>query len=477
VDATEHGRVILGAIIAYRSTEALDYALLRISSEQFTDPVQRALFILVQRYADSYRAILPRHALDDVVRGEAPGTAHLYQEYYDALAALEPGLADFQHSVDQLRALSYDRATKDAILRANTIITEGWWDEAVHAKLHGHAAARAYLLSALAVIERDSSVDGAAEGDMRKESEEILTLYSRAKLLREQGRAPGVEFGIDTLDRKLPGGCQPGELGLVLAWTTAGKTSWCVQHAWHAAVMQGRNVVIYTTETLRPQVRVKLLARHSRHPKFGLPEGINSRLIRAGAVRDDAAFKMVLKDLSESPEYGRLYVAQVPRGGTMSVIQGRHSAICRQFRPDIVFIDYLQLLHPDVVRKDAAGHEVAGNVVKAAKEFAIDAQVPVWSPWQVNREGRREVKTAGRYGLQHTAASAEAANTSDIVLSLVDPEQDDSAGVRVDIDVIVEKNRDGERGGKPIELTADFRTSTFIARSAVAAAGDLMEPP
>jgi replicative DNA helicase len=464
VDASDHGKVILSGIIGYNSLKALDYALLRLHPDYFDDRVQKNLFVMLQRYADQHRGIPSRAALADMLRNEKPGTAAMYQEYYDALAAVQPPFDAFSHSIAMLRDLAFDRSTRAALTQGYEILNAGVWEDKIW--LQGHAAARSWVLSEFAAVDRDASTEaGKSEGDMRAEEEEILSVYARAQALRAQGHAPGVEFGLPELDAKLPGGTLPGELTLIAAWTTTGKTSWCVNWAWHAAVMQRKNVVFFTTETLRPQVRVKLLSRHSRHPKFGLPEGIDSRRIRAGTVQDESAFRQVLKDLTEDGDYGQLYIAQVPRGGTMSAVEGRLAAIARTFHPDLVIIDYLQLLRPDVVRRDAAGHEVYGNVVKSAKELAIDYEVPVASPWQVNREGRRELKSAGVYGLQHLAVSQEASNTSDIVLGLADLDQDSTGGTRVQLDLAVMKNRDGERGAQ-LQLTADFRTSCYTLRNA-----------
>jgi replicative DNA helicase len=463
VDASDHGKVILSGIIGYQSLKALDYALLRLNPEYFDDHVQRNLFVMLQRYADQHRGIFSRDALADMLRNEKPGTADMYQEYYDALAAVQPAFDAYSHSITMLRELAFDRRSRLALTKGYEILNQGQWEG--REWLQGHGAARSWVLSEFAAIERDAATEaGKSEGDMRAEEEEILAVYAKAQALKAQGHAPGVEFGLPELDARLPGGVLPGELTLVAAWTSTGKTSWCVNWAWHAAVMQRKNVVIFTTETLRTQVRVKLLSRHSRHPKFGMAEGIDSRRIRAGTVQDEPAFRLVLKDLTEDGDYGQLYVAQVPRGGTMGAIEGRLAAIGRTFHPDLVIIDYLQLLRPDVIRRDAAGHEVYGNVVKLAKELAIDYAVPVVSPWQVSREGRRELKSAGVYGLQHLAVSQEASNTSDIVLGLADLEEDSTGGKRVQLDLAVMKNRDGERGAQ-LQLTADLRTSWFGPRS------------
>src|SRR6516164_3655874 len=72
--------------------------------------------------------------------------------------------------------------------------------------------------------------------------------------------------------------------------TAAGKTSLAVDWIWRACVQQGKNVVVFTSETNRLQVRTKIIARHSRHLYAGdsrLPEGLNTKDLRGGNLPDD----------------------------------------------------------------------------------------------------------------------------------------------------------------------------------------------
>jgi replicative DNA helicase len=466
IDAADHGKVVLSAIFGYGSVKALDYALARISPHFFVDPVQQALFTLAQRYADQSRAIMPRAALEDLLRSQEPGKALMYGEYYDALACQQPHISDFVHSVGQLRELSVERATGEALAQGMEILRAGVWSEDGK-KLQGPGDARAHVLAAFSVVEREAAAAESPEGDARTEERDMLALYAKAKAQRAAGTASGVMFGLPELDEKLPGGLLPGEMALVLGFTSSGKTAWCCSWAWHAVTQQGRNVVIFTSETLRPQLRVKIASRHSRDPRFGLAKGLNSRDIRAGTLKTDeeSALRAVLDDFSTNPGYGKCYIVQVPRGFTVSGVEGRLNAIDRQFHPDLVIIDYAQLLRSGRARKDT--REEQGETVKDCKELAATFRgghgVPLVSPWQVNREGRKAMKERGGYSLLDTAETAEAANTPDLILSLADPDADTSRGRAVHMELGVPKNRDGERG-TGIQLTADFATSYFAAR-------------
>jgi len=243
-------------------------------------------------------------------------------------------------------------------------------------------------------------------------------------------------------------------------------TSLCVQFAWHASVVQGKNVAYFTTETLRDQVRCKLAARHSRLPQFGLRDGINDLDIRAGRLDEggERALQAVLADW-KTGGYGRCNVIQLPDYATVGWIDSRLTAIRRRYPVDLVIVDYLQLLVPERASRDSRLHEDQSGIVKSAKtRIAVKHEVPVISPWQVNRTGRAGLKVnGGGYELEDMSQTSEAANTPDLILSLIDREEDHSGGRRAPLEIGVPKNRGGPKG-KRFLLEVDYATCFFRAR-------------
>lgn len=460
--------MLAGIVCGDGSRRALDYALRRLAPAHFTDPVAAKLFELAEVFLDGVGGVLTRPVLTDMLHDKPPGTALLYQEYFDSLIAAYPAdLPAWKHSVNQLRVLAEERQTGEALSQSMTILTTG----AMEGKrtLKGAADARSWAISRFAEIERELRMADAPEGDMRTESADMVNEYERRRTERSAGRQPGVSTGIPPLDMVLGGGYQPGELVLIAGFTSAGKTSLAVQTAWHACVEQGKNVVIFTTETLRPQVRIKVLARHSLHPKFGRSQGLNSRDIRAGTLtpEDDAVLRSVIEDFG-SGQYGRMHIAQVPRGATISTLEGRLARITRLWHADLVIIDYLQLLKSDAPRREL--REGLVGIVQDAKQLAAtyrDGQgVPVISPWQMNREGWKKAQEKGFYELSDLAETNEAGATADVVLSALEPKEDNSAGRHVLVKLGVPKNRDGERragSDQAIPLIADYACSRFEA--------------
>ncbi len=471
-DALDHGKTVLGAILAGRG-DLLAAAQRHLRPEHFTDSVQAHLFTWCERYADQTGGVLPRAALPDILRSAAPGTVLKYEEYYDLLTAAKPADDEFTWSVQQLRELYADRRTGELTTRAYKILTQG--DADGKRELRGHDDARKFLLSGLAEIERDLAAESAPEGDMRAEGREIKDDYVRREAQRTSGTT--VSAGIPALDLMLGGGQQRGELNLVAGYTSSGKTSICGQFAWHAVTQQGRNVVIFTSETLRGQVRFKILARHSRLEQFGLKDGINTRDMKAGTLgRQKNDFAAVLHDFASNPGYGHCYIAQVPRGATIGTLESRLARLARDWTADLVIVDSLALLRPEVRHRDL--RESLVEILQEGKQVATAYQdglgVPLLSPWQIRREARDEASKRGGYTLSALSETAEASNTADIIVSLLEPDSDDSRGRNVPLKLSVLKNRDGERGGEPLELTADYATAYFAPAGAGTSHEDLI---
>lgn len=463
MDATEHGKVILGAILGgSRSVRALDYTLARVSPDHFTDRVQRGLLLLCQSYADQTRGVLPRHALEDYLREQPPGTAELYLSYYDLVAARPPRIDQFIHSVAQLSELAAIRSTGEALAQGMEILRHGARDDR-GAELRGHADARAHVLAAFAVIEREAAAGTSPEGDVRAETDKAHEAYAKARQRQLSGTSPGISTGVDELDQGLAGGLSPGDLAIIAGFTNAGKSQMCAHLTWRTCVEHQRNVVVFTSETTRSNTFIRILGRHSRHPQFGLASGLNTRDIRMGTLNPEEyeAFRAVLADFKSGP-YGHCHIVQTPRGATMSLIEARLAAVCRQFAPDLVIIDYLGLIRPERARKDR--REELTPILQDAKQVAVTLRnghgVPVISPWQVSRDGRDKARQRGGYTLSDLAETAEASNTPDVILTMLEPESDDTHGRKVLVKFELLKSRDNERFIKT-ELLADFATSYF----------------
>lgn len=471
-----HGQVVLSAIIGGTgSLSALGYARDKLEPEHFTDKTQMVLFRVLGTYADMYDGIMSSSAFGDMLRDLKAGSAQMYVESYDAIAARPlPEFHAFKHSVGQLRELAAARKTEEALAAGLEISRHGVTDDR-GSKLKGHADARAYVMEMFAAAEEAGGVSDSPRGDVTTEGDSLLAEYARIKELQLAGQVPGILFGIPALDLHLESGLGNGELGLVAAGTTAGKSSLCVQAAWYNAVMRGQDVLVFTTEQLRTALRIKFMARHSKHPKFGLPRGLNTAAIRSGRLTaaEEQVLAAVADDLKHGG-YGVCNIVQMPENCTLEVMAAKEAAISRTLpkgKPDLVIADYLQLFQAVRPSRDARVNETQGAILKHAATWARSCHdgegVPFLSPWQMNTAGVLKMKSGNGFTLEDLSETAEAQRTPGLVLALSHSEEDLSRGRRAPLEVTVLKFRDGPRGMKfPVE--ADFATCCFKDRADMA---------
>lgn len=463
--ATEHGKIVLSAIIPDRR-DLLDKAMLHLTTAHFTDPIQSNVFNMAERFYRVTGGVLTKIALVGLLEKakQHPDKIKLYAEVLDLYTDTKVDDSDFKWSLEQLKELKAERETQQALTQSMEILTRGVTDGKGD-ELLGHDDARRFLMEKMSDIDKELHKQASPEGDVRSEQEEILREYLENKTSKNE---VGIRFGIPNLDAKIGAGLGKGELALIVGGSSSGKTSLAtIQLPWHAAVMQGKNVFIATSETIRPVVRRKLYCRHSRHPMFHerCPNGLNSNDAKNGTFtpEEEEIFQDVVRDFTTNPTYGKIHVVQVPKGAGMDFVESRMIAAQREFNVDLGVVDYFALLRAE--RKRQQDREELSSILKAAKNlttsFNDGAGVPIISPWQVNRTWWERAAQDGYYTTAALAETAEATNSPDVIISLLEPRVNDDR--EVDLKGQLLKNRDGE---KSIDLPfhVDYATSYFTSQ-------------
>lgn len=462
--AVDHGQVVLSAIIPNRR-DLLDKAMLHLTPNHFTDTIQGKLFDLAERYYRVTGAVITSVALKDLLSKTKahPDKIKMYSEALDLLNDTQAADSDFLWSMEQLKELKAERETQQALTESMEILTKGVSDGKGEEKI-GHGDARVHLIERLAEIDRELHKQASPEGDVRTEAEEIFREYQDRK--NKKGEV-GIKFGIPNLDAKLGGGLNKGELALVVGGSSSGKTSLATIHlAWEAAVMQGKNVFIATSETIRPVVRRKLYCRHSRHSLFfdRCPGGLNSRDAKDGTftMEEEEIFQDVVHDFTNNPNYGKIHVVQVPKGATLDFVESRMVMAQRDFNIDLAIVDYFALLRSE--RKRQADREELGSILKGGKNLSTSfnegSGVALISPWQVNRTWWEKASEVGYYTTAALAETAEATNSPDVIISILEPRVNDQR--EVDLKGQILKNRDGEKS-IDLPIHVDYATSWFTS--------------
>lgn len=463
--ASDHARAIFSAIVPDRR-DLLETVLTELSEEHFpTDGDARwaAFFRMFKWYYEFNSEVLSKHTIEGITKELPSSESHkkvLFETTYDTLEAQHVSDADFKWALYQLKQIYATNTTKAVLAQGVTIITKGVEDSKGN-ELKGHEAAREYVMAQLGVIDQRLTVQEAPDADVREEEEEFLQEYESRKTSHQAGEYSGIEFGIPKLDQML-GGLQPGELDLILGYASAGKSSLCCQLSWNAAVMQRKNVVYVTTETIRTQIRRKLISRHSRLSKFGIEEGLNSLNLKRGDLtpHEEEKLKEVMHDFSHNESYGKLRVMQASDSLTVTSLNVRLQAIQREFPIDLVVVDALYILKPEVRRKTEREelNEKIQQAMVLSKTFNNGAGIPLVSPWQASRAAKEKAEREKQYDMSALAETAYAERFTDNVVGLLEPPG--VQGRYKTLSVSGVKVRDGERYSN-FDVDADYATCYF----------------
>lgn len=407
----------LAGVLPFQSQRYL-YAAGRVTPDMIADRAGRNTWVILTGMFDKFSELPHPSVVKDIlsVRFDAGDAAMMYQTYA-AACQTDVSETEFKHAVAELVDNHRRHKTGEVLAQGYEILERGY--DVGQERLEGHDAARDFLVAKLTELSRVGTESEAPEGDMRAEGADLLTQYQERKKAAESG-GQGVLTGIPTLD-EASGGMQRGDLTLIAAFAGAGKSAMCVQIAWHAAVQQHKNVYFGTSETGRADIINRVLARHSRLPKFHCPQGLDHKKIRRGTL--DSGEEKILADVIEDlhyGDYGALHIAQVPRGSTVTDLENRMLLKHQDIGLDLALMDYLALLKP--VARRQTQREEASDTLKESKvlapSFGGGHGIPLVSPWQINRSGYEAAKTTQSYDLLALADASEAEKSADLIVSL-----------------------------------------------------------
>ena len=412
--------------------------------EQFL-PLYQALV----RYQKLTGQVIDVEDLGSALKGAGKSEADQFRfiEMYKRLAGMQVKMttAKFKWAVVRLIDIVKSEKMAETLTDAMQILTDG--------KMVGGVMAKGYDAAVKVIAARSTDLDRITgyvpEGNMKDEIGEMRDEYKAIKVNKS---ATYIKTGIREID-DVTFGMTAGDLWLVGAYTSQGKTTLVENIIYDAAFVQGKNVVLGTAESTRAQVRRRLACLHCRKsPKF---EGrvLRYKDIKGGTLSlpDEDLYNEVLDDLTNG-NYGRIQIFQMPYRCTPRYILDRLIAYQGMFNIDLFVLDYLNLVHSD--RKRVEKREEIDEVIIEMKQIAVSFNnkgIPVLSPWQAKQAQWVEAAKVGHYTLAVLANTSESERSADVILTLLQM-ADEPGKLRAQI----LKNRDGEKILEPFELEEDF---------------------
>jgi replicative DNA helicase len=263
-----------------------------------------------------------------------------------------------------------------------------------------------------------------------------------------QGMLTGVGTGFPDLD-KMTSGLHGGEMVVIAARPSMGKTSLAMNIAEHAAIEQRLAVGVFSLEMTAESLVLRMLCSRSR---------VNLRNVREGflAERDFPKLTGAAGKLSNAPLF-------IDDSSALSILQLRAKArrMAQQYSIKLFVIDYLQLLHSTARRAENRQQEIA-DISSGIKSLAKELNVPVIVLSQLNREIEREKGRPPR--LSDLRESGAIEQDADVVGLLYKPKgggDDEDGGGAVEQDAVptnllIAKQRNGPTGDVYLTFLKSF---------------------
>lgn len=260
-------------------------------------------------------------------------------------------------------------------------------------------------------------------------------------LYKRKADITGIATGFTMLDR-MTSGMHSGELTIIAARPSMGKTAFSLNLAQHMALRQKKTVAYFSLEMSREAVMMRILASEAR---------INMKDIRSGKISDSAWPKLIQSagHISDS----HIYIDETS-GISPLEIRARARRLKAQYGLDIIMIDYLQLM--DLKQKVESRERAVSEISRSLKALAKELQVPVVALAQLNRgvEGRTEKRPM----LSDLRESGSIEQDADVIMMLYrddyyDKDDPDKQG---NAEVIIGKQRNGPTGTVKLRWEAEF---------------------
>jgi replicative DNA helicase len=287
-------------------------------------------------------------------------------------------------------------------------------------------------------------------------AEIIHETMERIERIQKHGESSGVKTDLYELDN-YTGGFQQGDLIIIAARPSMGKTALALNIAANMAIKGEKSVGFFSIEMARHQIMMRLLSTRAQIDMSALATG------RKHLTKQEwHTLEMAASELGNAKIY-------IDDSASLSIIEMKTRArrLCREKGLDIIFVDYLQLIKvtgEQLRKSDSRAQEVA--IISASlKELAKELQIPVVGLAQLNRspEQRGSKKEGIKYQLSDLKESGAIEQDADVVMFLHRDEQVDRDTERKgEADLIIAKQRNGPTGKIPLAFIDKYTKFTNL---------------
>ena len=353
-----------------------------IKAEYFENFNEKVVFEEILKFVEEYNQPATKEVLCIETEKRQDINDSSFKEVTQLIGSLEDETTEFNWLVNTTEKWCRDRAIYLALMESIQL-ADGKDEE------KDRDAIPSILSDALAV-----SFDTHIGHDYLIDYEERYELYHK--------KENKIEFDLEYFNKITKGGLPNKTLNIALAGTGVGKSLFMC-HVAGSALLQGKNVLYITLEMAEEKIA----------------ERIDANLLNTN-IQD-------IKDLPHSTfskkTQGTLIIKEYPTaaahsGHFKSLLQ--ELALKKSFRPDIIFIDYLNICASSRYRNNSSvnSYSYIKAIAEELRGLAVEANVPIVSATQTTRSGF----ASSDVDLTDTSESFGLPATADLMFALISTE-------------------------------------------------------
>ena len=366
-----------------------------IKGDYFEQPSQKIVFEEVSSFIEEYDQLPSKEALYIEVEQRNDVNEDSYKNIKELIGVLDDSPSDEEWLVNTSEKWCRDRAIYMALMESIKL-ADGQDDK------RGRDAIPSILSDALAV-----SFDNNVGHDYFQDSEARYESYHK--------KEDKIPFDLEYFNKITKGGIPNKTLNIALAGTGVGKSLFMC-HMAGSSLVNGHNVLYITLEMAEEKIAERIDA--------------NLLNVNIQEITDlpKPMFESKVTSLAKKTQ-GTLIIKEYP---TASAHSGHFKsllnelALKKSFRPDIIFIDYLNICASSRYRGNANvnSYSYIKAIAEELRGLAVEANVPIVSATQTTRSG---------YGnsdvdLTDTSESFGLPATADLMFALISTEELEGLG-------------------------------------------------
>ena len=361
-----------------------------IQSDFFEERSEKIIFDEIVSFITKYDSAITLEALNIEVENRTDLTAEEVKNINDISKELNDSPIDHQWLLDTTEKWCRDRAIYLALMES-IHIADGEDDK------RNRDAIPSILSDALAV-----SFDNNIGHDYILNSDDRYEYYHRTE--------DKIPFDLEYFNKITKGSLPNKTLNIALAGTGVGKSLFMCHFA-SSVLLQGKNVLYITLEMAEEKIAERIDANLLNTPIQNLTD------------LPKPMFDKKVKKISKKTQ-GQLIIKEYP---TASAHSGHFKALLNElalkksFKPDIIFVDYLNICASSRYRANTAvnSYSYIKAIAEELRGLAVEANVPILSATQTTRSGF----ASSDVDLTDTSESFGLPATADLMFALISTEE------------------------------------------------------